>query len=164
MIFHKVSKDQFITDCGKFSYIIANNCYDEIKIPRRATKKSAGYDFYMPFPITLRSGGTCTIPTGIKLEMPSGYFLMIVPRSGLGFKYRIGLANTVGIIDGDYFNNPDNEGHIMVRLVNNGPAPVHISMGGAFCQGIILPYFLTDDDDVQEERSGGLGSTDKEHK
>lgn len=161
--FYKVSKEQFLTDCGKFSYITENDCYDGIELPKRATSGSAGYDFYMPFSITLRPGATCTVPTGIKFSVDQpGCFLMIVPRSGLGFKFQLGLANTVGIIDSDYFDNPDNEGHIMVRLVNRGPHVVHIEKGDAFCQGIIMPYFVTDDDNTQEKRIGGLGSTDKE--
>lgn len=160
--FYKVSKDQFATDCAKFSYITEKDCYDEIKLPKRATRNSAGYDFYIPFSITLQPGNSCTIPTGIKFKTSDGYFLMVVPRSGLGFKFQLGFANTVGIIDGDYFNNPGNEGHIMVRLVNHGNHSVHIKKGDAFCQGIILPYFVTDDDNTDEVRIGGLGSTDKE--
>ena len=160
--FYKVSKEQFAADCSKYSYIMQTNYYEGIELPKRATEGSAGYDFFMPFSITLRPGATCTIPTGIKFNVPNGYFLQLVPRSGLGFKFQLGMANTVGIIDSDYFDNPMNEGHIMVRLVNNGSHIVHLAGGDAFCQGIILPYFLTDDDEAQGERVGGIGSTDQE--
>lgn len=161
-VFSKVSKDQFMTDVGKFSYITSEDCYEEIKLPNRATKGSAGYDIFMPFSVTIRSEGTCTVPTGIKIQLPADTFLMIVPRSSLGFKFQLGLANTVGIIDSDYFNNSDNEGHIMVRLVNNGKHPVHIEKGDAFCQGIILPFGKTIDDHPGGKRIGGIGSTNKE--
>ena len=158
--FYKVSEEQFLTDCGKFSYITQQDCFAEIELPKRATEGSAGYDFFMPFSITMQPGTSCTVPTGIKFRTQPGYFLMLLPRSGLGFKFQLGLANTAGIIDSDYFDNPTNEGHIMVRLVNHGKHALHIKKGDAFCQGIILPYFLTDDDDVRRKRIGGLGSTD----
>lgn len=161
-MFSKVSKDQFMIDISKHSYITSPNCYDEIKLPERATEGSAGYDFFMPFSITINPGGTCTIPTGIKICLEQGAFLMIVPRSSLGFKFQLGLANTVGIIDADYYDNPDNEGHIMMRLVNNGKHAVHLAKGDAFCQGIILPFGITANDIPRGKRTGGLGSTDKE--
>lgn len=161
-VFSKVSKDQFMTDVGKFSYITSEDCYEEIKLPNRATEGSAGYDIFMPFSVTIRPEGTCTVPTGIKVQLEPSTFLMIVPRSSLGFKFQLGFANTVGIIDSDYFNNPNNEGHIMVRLVNNGKHPVHIEKGDAFCQGIILPFGKTIDDHPGGKRIGGIGSTDKE--
>lgn len=161
-LFSKVSKDQFMADVGKFSYITSEGCYEDIKLPSRATEESAGYDIFMPFSVTIRPEGTCTVPTGIKVEMSQGVFLMIAPRSSLGFKFQLGLANTVGIIDSDYFNNPDNEGHILVRLVNNGKHPVHLEKGDAFCQGILLPFGKTKDDEPRGKRSGGIGSTDKE--
>ena len=158
--FYKVSKEQFLTDCGKYSYITANDCYDNIELPKRATSGSAGYDFYMPFSITLRPGGTCTVPTGIKFNVDQpGCFLMIVPRSGLGFKFQLGFANTVGIIDGDYFNNPDNEGHIFMPLRNFGKYPARLNMGERVCQGIFEIHGLVTGDDATGIRSGGFGST-----
>ena len=127
----------------------------------RATRYSAGYDIFAPFSFMLDPGETITIPTGYKIELEQHQFLMIVPRSGLGFKYQLGLVNTVGIIDADYYNNPNNEGHIMVKLVNRGDKPIHVEKGAAFCQGIIMSYEVTNDDNVLFARNGGLGSTDK---
>ena len=161
-MFSKVSKDQFMIDISKYSYITSPGCYDEIELPERATEGSAGYDIFMPFSITINPGGTCTIPTGIKVKLDPGTFLMLVPRSSLGFKFQLGMANTVGIIDSDYCNNPENEGHIMARLVNHGKHAVHLAKGDAFCQGIILPFGLTANDNPKGKRTGGLGSTDKE--
>lgn len=137
----------------------------EIVMPRRATYLSAGYDIFAPINIILHPGASITIPTGLKIRLPDGFFLMIVPRSGLGFKYQIGLANTVGIIDADYYNNPTNEGHILVKLVNHGDKYCTIMAGQAFCQGIVMKHFILDDDLALKEaetRKGGIGSTDKE--
>lgn len=134
--------------------------YNEIKMPKRATRYSAGYDFFAPTDIALEVGQTVTVATGIRAHMPSEYFLMIVPRSGLGFKYKLRLNNTVGIIDADYVNSP-NEGHIFVRMTNESDKLLEIRKGDAFAQGIFVAYFTTVDDDVTEERQGGLGSTTK---
>lgn len=134
--------------------------FNDIPLPRRATVCSAGYDFFAPTDITFEAGETVTIPTGIKVTMPNDFFLMIVPRSGLGFKYRLRLNNTVGIIDADYVNSP-NEGHIFVRMTNESDTPFVIKKGEAFAQGILLKYCITIDDDVEDVRSGGLGSTTK---
>lgn len=133
--------------------------WSDIILPKRATAESAGYDFFVPFNFIIGPGEEPIIPTGIKVKLDPGYFLMIVPRSGLGFKYQLCLANTVGIIDGDYFNNQNNEGHIMVKLINRGDRECFIKRGKAFCQGIILPYGLTIDDNATQERVGGIGST-----
>ena len=162
--FHKVSEEQFKKDCvvlHHWGHAAADSA--EIIMPRRATMDSAGYDIFSPISFVLHPGKTIDIPTGLKAELPTGTFLMIVPRSGLGFRHQICLANTVGIIDADYYNNPENEGHIIVKLVNRGETDCIIRAGQAFCQGIILDYLITDDDyPGKEVRSGGFGSTDKE--
>ena len=134
--------------------------YDNIKLPKRATACSAGYDLYSPVSFTLEPGESIKIPTGIRCEMYDGWVLMLYPRSGFGFKYGIGLANTVGIIDGDYFE-ADNEGHIHVKLTNDSclAKNVHIDKGIAFCQGVFVPFGITLDDEATEERNGGFGST-----
>lgn len=120
--FYKVSYTQFkegIKDYNKdFSEESIQAMYDDLKLPRRATKGSAGYDFYAPFGFTLKPGETIKIPTGIRCEMNPAWVLMIYPRSGLGFKYRLQLNNTVGVIDSDYFYS-DNEGHIFLKLTND---------------------------------------------
>lgn len=132
--------------------------YDGIKLPRRATAKSAGYDFFAPMDIDLAPTETVTVATGIRALMPNDVCLMIFPRSGLGFKYRLRLNNTVGIIDADYCES-DNEGHIFVRMTNESDKPLHISAGEAFAQGVFVRYLLTEDDDSTAVRNGGLGST-----
>ena len=136
--------------------------YDDIKLPKRATKGSAGYDFYAPFDFTLLPGKTIKIPTGIRCKIDDGFVLKIYPRSSFGFKYRATLDNTVGIIDSDYFN-ADNEGHIFVKITNNGEKTLNVCTGDAFCQGIFVEYFLTCDDDATEIRTGGIGSTSKKN-
>lgn len=133
---------------------------NEIPLPRRATAGSAGYDFICPADITLQPGDAVTIPTGIRCEMQPGWVLMLFPRSGLGFKHQVRLANTVGVIDADYFRAA-NEGHIMVRIVNGGDHAVSIAKGERFCQGVFLPHGLAEEETVLAGREGGFGSTGK---
>lgn len=144
-----------------FEEIGSRQTYDGLKLPRRATSKSAGYDFFAPTDIDIAPGQTVTVATGIRAFMPDDVCLMIFPRSGLGFKYRLRLNNTVGIIDADY-SDSDNQGHIFVRMTNESDKPLHIERGTAFAQGIFVRYLLTQDDDVTETRNGGLGSTSKQ--
>lgn len=134
--------------------------YEEIKLPRRATKGSAGYDFYTPFAFALQPGETIKIPTGIRAKMEENWVLKLYPRSGLGFKFRLQLNNTVGIIDSDYFYS-DNEGHIFAKLTNdsNEAKTVQLEKGTGFMQGIFLEYGITIDDDTDGVRNGGFGST-----
>lgn len=134
--------------------------YEDIKLPKRATIGSAGYDFFAPFSFELKSGESIKIPTGIRCKIDEGYVLQEYPRSSLGFKYRLRLDNTVGIIDSDYYYS-DNEGHIFIKITNEGEERVTINKGDAFCQGIITQYFITYDDCTNEIRNGGLGSTNK---
>lgn len=136
--------------------------YDNIKLPKRATKGSAGYDFSFPYGTTeLNPGVSVLIPTGIKCEIAEGWVLKEYPRSSLGFNYRIQLDNTVGIIDSDYYNNPKNEGHIMIKITNDSREHMTcvLETGSNFCQGIFVPYGITIDDDVIATRKGGIGST-----
>ncbi len=153
--FHKVSFEQFSS-----AYSAATkDCYENIKMPKRATVGSAGYDFYAPFDFTLAPGEEITIPTGIRAEIENGYVLLIYPRSGLGFKFRLTLNNTVGVIDSDYFYS-DNEGHIMVRMTNcHKEKTVSVEAGQGFAQGIFMPFGITLDDDADGIRNGGFGST-----
>lgn len=132
----------------------------EIKLPERATVGSAGYDFFAPKDYTVAEGETVVIPTGVRCCMEPGWVLSLYPRSGMGFKYLVGLANTVGIIDSDYYYS-DNEGHIMVKLVNRGSEPLEIKKGKAFCQGIFTKYGVTIDDNAKDIRNGGFNSTNK---
>lgn len=136
--------------------------YDCIQLPTRATKGSAGYDFVFPFGRTeLVANANMNIPTGIKCNIATGWYLQLVPRSSLGRDFRIQLDNTIGIIDSDYYNSKENEGHIMVKITNDsreGKTCV-FETGSRFCQGILVPFGITVDDDVDTERVGGHGST-----
>ena len=158
--FHKVSKDQFFGACADNHWFLAESAYDELELPKRATTGSAGYDFYAPMNIRLKPGKAVVIPTGICCETNPDYALFILPRSGLGFKYQLGISNTLGLIDSDYFYS-DNEGHIMIKLVNRGDKEINIPAGKGFAQGIFLPYGITVDDDCDGVRNGGFGSTTK---
>lgn len=164
--FHKVSFERYLEDWQElFGYepeAVIKELYQKIQLPRRATKGSAGYDFFSPQHFSLEPGKTITIPTGIRVEMEEGWVLKCYPRSGLGFKFRLQLNNTVGIIDSDYFHS-DNEGHIFVKLTNdsNEGKILNVNAGVAFMQGIFVEYGLTYDDEVEEVRNGGLGSTTK---
>ena len=177
--FYKVSSEIF-TDEAVSSLGLdsdkAEQAYNDIKLPKRATSGSAGYDFYAPVDLTIKPGETVKVPTGIRARMDEGWVLMIFPRSGLGFKYRLMLDNTVGVIDSDYYNS-DNEGHIMIKITNNsalgsvqkctpGDADpevsgkvLHIAAGQGFAQGVFLPFGITTDDEASGIRNGGLGST-----
>lgn len=163
--FEKVSKGQFLKDwLDTFGgdETAAELVYENLKLPKRATKGSAGYDFYSPLNFTLKPGETIKIPTGIRASMREDYVLMLFPRSGLGFKFRLQLNNTVGIIDSDYYYS-DNEGHIFIKLTNdsNEGKVLEQAAGTGFAQGIFLPFGITEDDDVTEIRNGGFGSTTK---
>ena len=139
--------------------------YDEIKLPRRATAGSAGYDFYSPLDFSLAPGESIKIPTGVRARIDEGWVLMIYPRSGQGFKYRVQLYNTVGVIDSDYFG-AQNEGHCFVKLINanHEGKTLHVKKGEAFAQGVFLPFGITTDDAAADVRTGGFGSTDGEAK
>jgi len=157
--FEKVSEAQFLKD---FEDVCAKEVYDGIKMPKRATSGSAGYDFYAPFDISLKPGQTVKIPTGIRVKIDDGWVLKIYPRSGLGFKYRLQLNNTVGIIDSDYYNS-DNEGHIFIKITNdsNEGKSFSVKAGEGFAQGIFVEYGITVDDEADGVRNGGFGSTTK---
>ena len=134
--------------------------YENIVLPARATSGSAGYDFFAPKEYKVAAGETVKIPTGVRVKIDDGWVLQIFPRSSLGFKYRLTLDNTVGIIDSDYFN-ADNEGHIFIKMTNCGKVDLTIEKGKAFAQGGFLPFGITVDVDCDKKRTGGLGSTDK---
>lgn len=162
--FEKVSFEQFKTDWidtfGSEDNI--EKIYNDIKLPGRATKGSAGYDFYTPLPLEIKPGESIKIPTGIRVKINDGWVLKLYPRSGLGFKFRLQMNNTVGIIDSDYYNS-DNEGHIFCKVMNdtNENKIVSLDKGAGFCQGIFVEYGITFDDDAEDERNGGFGSTGK---
>ena len=151
--FYKVSKEEFLKSGTE-------QAYENIILPKRATAGSAGYDFFAPEDFSLSPGQTAKIATGIRVQIEQGWVLQIYPRSSLGFKYRLRLDNTVGIIDSDYFY-ADNEGHIFIKITNCGQVPLSVEKGKAFAQGVFTEYGITEDDDCATLRTGGFGSTDK---
>ena len=162
--FHKVSPAQFAKD-WKDTFPTADekeilSVYENIRLPLRATAGSAGYDFFAPVDITLAPGETAKIPTGIRVEMQEDWVLKCYPRSGLGFKFRLQLNNTVGIIDSDYFYS-DNEGHMFMKLTNDSKEGKTLEVGQSegMVQGIFMQYGITEDDDADGVRNGGFGST-----
>ncbi len=162
--FEKVSFEQFEAD-WKDTFPGENDIdeiYDGIKLPKRATTGSAGYDFYTPKAFTLKPGETIKLPTGIRVRIDDGWVLKLYPRSGLGFKFRLQFNNTVGIIDSDYYNS-SNEGHIFCKITNdsNENKTIELNKGDGFCQGIFVEYGITVDDDADGKRDGGFGSTGK---
>lgn len=163
-VFEKVSNTQFQNNwIEQFPNCSEEECkqiYEKIKLPKRATKGSAGYDFFSPLLFTLKQGESIRFPTGVRVRIEEGWVLKCYPRSSLGFKYRLQLNNTVGIIDSDYYYS-FNEGHIFVKLTNdtNENKIVTIERDMAFMQGIFVEYGITFDDDTTEQRIGGLGST-----
>ena len=152
-----VSKEQYEKDVdGDVTY----TSHENLKLPTRATAGSAGYDFFTPTPIHLEPGESAVIKTGIRAKIDNGWALVIMPKSGLGFKYSLKLANTIGLIDGDYYN-ADNEGHIMVKLENRGDKVVELHTGDKFAQGVFIMYGISSTDNLNDkiERHGGFGST-----
>ena len=162
--FHHVSQEQFTKDWRNCftntSKEESLEIYHKIKLPKRATTGSAGYDFFAPVDITLKPNESALIPTGIRVSIEEGWVLKCYPRSGLGFKFRLQLNNTVGIIDSDYYNS-ENEGHIFAKITNDTKEEktISITQGKGFIQGIFTPFGITFDDEVAEIRKGGLGST-----
>lgn len=162
--FEKVSFEQFEKDWNKnFPNRSAAEVYENIKLPQRATVGSAGYDFYAPCDLTIKKGESLLIPTGIRAKIDEGWVLNIFPRSGLGFKHRVQLDNTVGIIDADYYNS-SNEGHIMIKLscdAYDDGHTVSVGAGDGFAQGIFMQFGIVVDDAADGIRDGGFGSTTK---
>lgn len=163
--FEKVSWTQFQKDYvdtfGEDTTIDMDdvkNIYDDINLPVRATSGSAGYDFKSPINFKLKPGSTIKIPTGIRVKIDDGWVLKCYPRSGLGFKYKMRMANVVPIIDSDYYYS-DNEGHIFLKLSNEGEKDISINSGDKIIQGVFVPYGITYDDCVNKTRNGGFGST-----
>ena len=161
--FEKVSLKQYMEDMNKnfnFDNGQLKDFYENTLLPKRATIGSAGYDFKIPFALELKPNETLKIPTGIRVKMESDWVLLLFPRSSLGFKYRMQLDNTVGVIDSDYYNS-DNEGHIILKVSNdtNENKVLQLEANKGICQGIFFEFGVTIDDDTIEERNGGFGST-----
>lgn len=135
--------------------------YEEYLLPRRASKNSAGYDILAIKDYVIKPKEILKIPTGLKVRMQNDEVLLIVVRSSMGFKYNVRLTNQVGVIDSDYYNNIDNEGHFFVSLQNEGEKDYMVKKGEAYAQGIFIKYLISDTDTASEIRKGGLGSTNK---
>lgn len=132
-----------------------------VRKPTRGSIHSAGYDFYAYDDYTIEPKQSVLIKTGVKAYMPPDEYLDLRVRSSLGIKRQLMLATGASVIDSDYYNNPDNEGEIMVVLYNYGDTTQTIEAGERIVQGIFTKYFLIDDDDTADQRTGGTGSTNK---
>lgn len=139
--FEKISFEQFCKDVKKDKTL-----YDTYKLPTRDSKSTAGYDLYLLENLELKPKEIVKLPTGIKSYFQNDEVLLIVIRSSMGFKYNIRLVNQIGIIDADYYNNKDNEGHIFIKIQNEGPETVNFKSGEAIAQGIFLKYLTTKSD------------------
>ena len=153
--FEKVSIDEF-------SKYYDKTLYEEYDLPKRMTRHSAGYDFLAIEGFTIKPGEIKKIPTGYKATFGNDEMLMILVRSSMGFKYNVRMTNQVGIIESDYYNNIDNEGHMFVSLQNEGDRDFVVKKGEGYAQGIFTKFLICDDDITTNERQGGLGSTNKE--
>ena len=142
---------------NKFEYVTRSN--KDFDLPRRQTAKSAGYDFYSPEDFTLYPGEIKEIKLQVKVQIKDGELLWLVPRSSLGWKYNVRLVNTVGIIEPDYYGNPDNEGELGLKLENCGERILYVKKNDRLIQGIFLKFDITEDDQASGTRVGGFGST-----
>jgi len=159
--FEVIKKEVFISQC-QFDEKYCLKLYEGIKLPHRKTKNSAGHDIYTYKELVINPNETIVVPTGVKAYMCQDEWLAIYIRSSFGFKYNIRLMNQVGVIDSDYYSNPDNDGHILVALQNHGKKKRVINEGEAFAQGVFQKYLISEDDNVNNMRKSGIGSTDEE--
>ena len=156
-IFEKISFEQFSKDISDDIKL-----YESYNLPKRSTKHSAGYDFESIIDFTLKPGEIKKIPLGIKSDMNTGEVLFLIVRSSQGFKYNVRMCNQVGVIDKDYYNNPDNEGHMWIKLENHGDKDYVVGKGDKIIQGIFMPFLTVDNEEnIENVRTGGTGSTDK---
>ena len=155
--FEKISFEQFKKDISDDRML-----YDSFELPKRSTKKSAGYDIKSLEDGVIKPGEAMTFKTGLKVCMNEDECLYVLSRSSQGYKYNVCLMNSVGLIDSDFYNNPSNEGHFSVRLVNFGTEDYVVKIGDKIAQGVFSKYLTVDDEeDIEGERTGGLGSTGK---
>lgn len=145
--FEKISFEQFKKDVANDEIL-----YESYSLPKRETKFSAGYDFYALFDYTLKPGEIKKIATGVKVKMEPQDVLLLVDRSSMGFKWNVRMCNQVGVIDADYYNNSDNEGHMWIKIQNEGTSDYVVKKGDGMCQGIFVQYLKTDDDSNTEYR------------
>lgn len=142
----------------RFAWIRAYQNAD-LPLPVRKTAHAAGYDLAAADRVVIQPGEVGLVPTGLKAYMEQGEFLALAVRSSLAVKRRLMLANGLGVIDADYVDNPENEGHIMVALYNGSSAMVVVEQGERVAQGIFLRYEVVEGDAAEGARTGGFGST-----
>ena len=140
--FEKISFDQFKKDVSDNKEL-----YESYNLPSRETKYAAGYDFHSLYDFVLKPGEIMKIPTGVKSNMNDDEMLLLIVRSSMGFKHNVRLCNQVGVIDKDYYNNKDNEGHMWIRLKNEGDADYCVKQGDGICQGIFVKYLMVDNEE-----------------
>ena len=175
--FEKISKEQWLKDTSLETILIAKqevnsegasievnkviDVYDEcIQLPQRSTTRSAGYDLISPIDAEIPPHSQMMIPSGLKVNMEADDVMFIIIRSSLGIKKGLSIPNQTGVIDSDYYNNPDNEGHFWICLRNNNDTPYKINRGDRISQAIFLKYSTTaDDQPISNSRNGGFGST-----
>ena len=155
--FEKISFEQFAKDVKD-----DRKLYDEYKLPVRKTKYSAGYDFLAIEDFSIKPGEIKKIPTGIKALYPTDETLMLFVRSSMGFKWNVRMCNQVGIIDSDFYNNPDNEGHMWFALQNQGDKVFNVKKGESFGQGLFMKYLTVDDEEeIIKDRTGWSGKPER---
>lgn len=155
-IFEKISFEQFKKDI-----IDDKELYSSYNLPKRSTKESAGYDFESIIDFTLKPGEIKKIPLGIKADMNAGEVLFLIVRSSQGFKYNVRMCNQIGVIDKDYYNNSENEGHMWIKLENHGDKDYIVSKGDKIIQGIFINFLTVDNEEkIDNVRTSGIGSTD----
>lgn len=152
--FEKISFEQFKIDISDDKIL-----YDNYLYPKRSTEKSAGYDFESLIDFTLRPGENIKIPLGFKVYMEADEVFLLLVRSSMGFKYNVRMCNQVGVIDSDYVDNSENEGHMWIKLYNEGEEDFIVKKGDKIAQGIFIKYLKIDNDSTVSKRNGGIGST-----
>ncbi len=140
--FEKISFEQFKKDVKDDIEL-----YHGYLLPKRETVGAAGYDFFALYDYTLKPGEIKMIPTGIKVTMEHDDVLLLLDRSSMGFKYNVRMCNQVGVVDSDYYNNKDNEGHMWIKIQNEGDKDYIVKKGDGMCQGVFVKYLLVDDED-----------------
>lgn len=147
--FEKISYEQFAKDIAD-----DRELYDSIIIPQRDSNSTAGYDLHLLSDITLQPGEIVKLPTGLKAHFQKDEVLFLIVRSSTGFKYNIRLCNQVGVIDADYYNNPDNNGHMWLKLQNEDTVAHSFKKGDSLVQGIFMKYLTTDSDQDRNAQRG----------
>ena len=155
--FEKISFEQFKKDITDDKEL-----YESYSLPKRGTKCAAGYDFYALYDYTLKPGEIMKVPTGIKVCMEEDDVLLLIDRSSMGFKYNVRMCNQVGVIDADYYNNSNNEGHMWIKIQNEGEKDYIVKKGDAMIQGMFVKYLKVDEEEIiEKQRTGGIGSTNR---